>query len=208
MKYLRQKILVTLIVSALLLSACSTPVVTEAPETTAATTEATAEATTEATTTATEETTEATTVPTYTDDMLPMTIYEVADKIAKIKGYERVSDKLVVFNENNRSIGIINAVLVGGSFGSSISSIYLCEFDMSSEEYKALSEDGEFNYYFENGGSMGQLTVAAINKQYVVYIDAIPYENDRTAGIEDWETDPPYTLGNAQEAYEAFIALE
>ncbi len=234
MKDLKQKALITVLASAMFMTACSTTA-TEAPETTAAPTESTTtptEATTEATTTTTQETTEATTVPTYTDDMLPMTINEVADSVLKAMGTDYVIfDEFNPDNENyidpksyyekNQSVGIVNLIGLGRvlyhetvdedeEFNTIFVYVYIAEFDMDSEEYLNLADNGEFVFYFgrDNLYEVSK-SVTAINKQYVMSIYAV-LGNDYTVDYSNCveEEEPPFTIGKAQEAYEAFVALE
>lgn len=233
MKDLKQKALITVLASAMFMTACSTTA-TEAPETVTTTeaTTTTTEATTEATTTTTQETTEATTVPTYTDDMLPMTINEVADSILKAMGSDYVifdefnpdSEYYMdpkLYSEKNQSVGIVNLIGLGGTiyhetvdeddeFNTIFVYVYIAEFDMDSEEYLNLADNGEFVFYIGRDNLYEvPKSVTAINKQYVMSIYAVlgnDYIVDHSNCIEEEES--PFTIGKAQEAYEAFVALE
>lgn len=230
-----RKIMAAALASTILMTACSTTAGTEAPETTAATTEATSEATTEATTTTSEETTEATTVPTYTDDMLPMTINEVADAVLEAMGsdynifveFDPNSEWYIdpeAYSEKNRSVGIVNIIELGRIFYSETDNedeeyntkvvyVNIFEFDVNSEEYLKLIDDGEFSYYFGANTLYNEVLeytepVTAINKQYVISITAMLGNDYGFSSDDPSENEPPFTIGKAQEAYEAFIALK
>ena len=77
-------------------------------------------------------------------------------------------------------------------------SIY--EFDMTSEAYKELSVGSPLTYYWTNVEGAGQATVLAINKQFVYCYGIVSYGENK-------ETEPPFTIGNVQAGYEAFISL-
>ena len=202
---MKKKVLAAALTAVLLLSACSqtSPASVSEAEQTTTTTEATTASTTEATT---ESTTEATTVATYSDDMLPMSIDEVVETITKATGYSKVPEKEMPYNEKNKQLGIVDSKSII-YFGDTIYiEIHLVEFDMESDQYKTLKDGGEFEYYFPSGDNAAKLQIAAINKQYVTCIAAMPVTDGSVSG-DGWEIRPPYTMGKAQEAYDTFVSL-
>lgn len=201
---MKNKVIAAVLLATMLITACNTTTITESM-TSAMVVTTTAEETTAEATTTTTETTETTPEITFTDDMLPMTIDEVVETVLSAMGddYRRLN---IDFNENNKSIGIINdAVIVGytNDFGVEVC---ICEFDMQSEEYNTLPENSEFEYYFSDN-TLGKLAIAAINKQYVMYVCAMPAEDGVIGAAAEWDSEPPYSLGKAQEGYDAFVAL-
>ena len=209
---MKNKAIVAVLLATMLMTACNTETVTEstAPTTSAttATEETTVEITTETTTEATTEITETIPEVTYTDEMLHMSIDEVADAVltAMGSGYERLPAKYA-YNENNKSIGIVNVAVISGYTDDYGVEIYICEFDMESEEYIVLSDNSSFDFYFAGSDLMGELALSAINKQYVIYVCTMPAEDGVITGTDGWVTEPPYSIGKAQEGYDAFVAL-
>ena len=209
---MKNKAIVAVLLATMLMTACNTEPVTEsaAPTTSATTTteETTVEITTETTTEVTTETTETIIEVAYTDEMLHMSIDEVADAVltAMGSGYERLPAKYA-YNENNKSIGIVNVAVISGYTDDYGVEIYICEYDMESEEYIALLDNSSFDFYFVGCDVMGELALSAINKQYVIYVCTMPAEDGVITGTDGWVTEPPYSIGKAQEGYDAFVAL-
>ena len=79
--------------------------------------------------------------------------------------------------------------------------VWIFEFDTESKEYKELKEGGKVFYYERECPNSSVIT--AINGKYVICIEAV--ENDFRNNKKTVETAPKFTLGNAQEGYEAFI---
>lgn len=87
------------------------------------------------------------------------------------------------------------------------------EFDMDSKEYKELSENKEFKKFTVLGNpkkngeiewyyDADEAVATAINKQYVMYIYAIK------GNVDVEEEKAPFTISEAQKAYEAFKNLK
>ncbi|MCR4729578.1 MAG: hypothetical protein K5881_01485 [Saccharofermentans sp.] len=79
--------------------------------------------------------------------------------------------------------------------------VWIFEFDTESQEYKDLKEGSRLDYY-END-YINSAVVTAINGKYVLCIEASDYKVRKKQEIK--ETKPVFTLGNAQNGYEAFI---
>lgn len=117
--------------------------------------------------------------------------------------------------DENKKIGVLNYLCIGnddfhlekkiGNFDSYFVRIYVVEFDMSSDLYKGLATGT--NFMFFEGASKTKLNVTAINKQYVISISA-GLGTDGGYNSEDCEETVPFSIGKAQEGYEAFIKLK
>jgi len=229
---MKKKLISFLVMSTFLVSGCnnaySTTSVTasEATTTAAAATESTtAETTTKSTT---ESTTEATTQATFPENGLQMTIQDVAQALIKASDgdyqlyidYSLSSEDLdaPVLAAENRKVGIVNRIYLGQhelrkdySVASYVE-IFISEFDMNSEQYKALKVNKSFKYfngyYGYNDDGVKEWTmndnsniVTAINKQYVI---SIYTQNKKGVSREK----PPYKFGKADKVFKAFKALK
>lgn len=229
---MKKKIIAALLTSTLLISSCSTTAtesIVSEETTTTTTIETTIETTTETTT---EETTEATTTVTFPEDGLQMTIEEVAQTIVDAMGNEYYiysSDVEKEYWERvvnyNRSLGIVNFMTCGINYMSpedefvyedynSVAVIFnIFEFDMQLEEYASLCETYEFYQIFDDKNEPYPVSALAINKQYVITVYAQYAKLDKNGVYKSTsdvpqETQPPFTIGNTQAGYEAFLALE
>ena len=167
--------------------------------------------------TVTTETSQETTKPApLNPDGLTITIADVARYILADmgEGYGVSFFASDVNADENKKIGVLNYLCIDndnfhlekkiGDFDSYFVRIYVVEFDMSSELYKGLATGT--NFMFFEGASKTKLNVTAINKQYVISISA-GLGTDGGFKSEDCEETVPFTIGKAQEAYEAFINI-
>ncbi len=167
--------------------------------------------------TVTTETSQETTKPApLNPDGLTITIADVARYILADmgEGYGVHFFASDVNADENKKIGVLNYLCIGnddfhlekkiGNFDSYFVRIYVVEFDMSSDLYKGLATGT--NFMFFEGASKTKLNVTAINKQYVISISA-GLGTDGGYNSEDCEETVPFSIGKAQEAYEAFINI-
>ena len=195
-------------------------------ETTAATT---VTETTTATTETTVETTAEITAETTTREM-KMSIDEVAKAVISASdcGFNILPEtdpsnkeyNEAVIEKEMKAAGILNHRQIAyyledlKHYENSISVVVdIFEFDMDSKEYKELSENKEFKMFTvygtpkKNGSTewyydADEAVATAINKQYVIYIYAIK------GNVDVEEEKAPFTISEAQKAYEAFKNLK
>lgn len=163
----------------------------------------------------------------YTDEMLPMSIDEVAEALLQQMGedafilsiYDPSSEYYIdpeEYKDNNSSYGIINIISVGsyteeaeGEYDTELVEIDIYEFDMDSEEYKGLSVGDKFSAYVPYGGGLECTEiVTAINHQYVITVYAALGQEGELEDDMPAESEPPYTISGAKAAYDTFLALE
>lgn len=219
---MKRKAIAAILLSAVLLSACSskpdatTPTTlaeTETPATTVAeTTVLTAE-----TTEAAEVTEEVAAAPVRLDK----TVDDVIRTILNATG-----DEYFVFADDadmwqatiKNSEGIVDyktcgyiSRLEGDDMIDGYNTIYIVfevyELDMDSEQYKHVCENGEL--IISRGEDSFTKKHAFVNGQFVLIACGALCNNDEFHyGTDPQELEPPYTIGKVQEGYDAFIALK
>ena len=211
---MKNKTIAIALVTTILLTACNS---TTATESSVPSTEATTTTTVETTET-TETTTEATTETTYDENMLHMNIEEVAQSLVDVmgKGYVIPYGDSEYWDMEIESIdGVVNYMTCGyfdyldeeiDGYNYMYILFEIYEFDMQSEEYKQLCETGEFEKH-SNTNSYN-IKPLAINKQYALCVYAALGKDASIGTGFPTEQEPPYTIGNAQAGYEAFVNLE
>lgn len=214
---MKRKAIAAVLLSALLLSAC-----TKTPETSATiTTEATTTTTTVEETT-TETTTEATTEETTAElALLDMTTEEVIQAILDATGEEYfifVDDADSWQTTINSTEGVIDYMtcgyigrLEGDDMIDGYNTIYITfevyEFDVNSEQYKTVCETGEF--IISRGEDPFVKKHCVVNGQFVLIAGGALCNDDQFHfNVDPIEYDPPYTIGKTQEGYDAFISLK
>ncbi|MDO4421884.1 MAG: hypothetical protein Q4C15_07580 [Eubacteriales bacterium] len=221
---MKRKAIAAILLSAVLLSACSskpdatTPTTlaeTETPATTAAeTTEATTEDTeaTEATE-ASEKAAAPVRLDKNVDDVIQVILNATGDEYfvfaddadmwqATIKNSEGIVDY--------KTCGYISR-LEGDDMIDGYNTIYIVfevyELDMDSEQYKHVCENGELT--ISRGEDSFTKKHAFVNGQFVlIACGALCNDDEFHYGTDPQELEPPYTIGKVQEGYDAFIALK
>ena len=219
---MKRKAIAAILLSAVLLSACSskpdatTPTTlaeTEAPATTVAETTVLAAETTEAA----EVTEEVAAAPVRLDK----TVDDVIQVILNATG-----DEYFVFTDDadmwqatiKNSEGIVDyktcgyiSRLEGDDMIDGYNTIYIVfevyELDMDSEQYKHVCENGEL--IISRGEDSFTKKHAFVNGQFVlIACGALCNDDEFHYGTDPQELEPPYTIGKVQEGYDAFIALK
>ena len=219
---MKRKAIAAILLSAVLLSACSskpdatTPTTlaeTETPATTVAETTVLATETTEAS----EVTEEVAAAPVRLDK----TVDDVIQVILNATG-----DEYFVFTDDadmwqttiKNSEGIVDyktcgyiSRLEGDDMIDGYNTIYIVfevyELDMDSEQYKHVCEEGEL--IISRGEDSFTKKHAFVNGQFVlIACGALCNDDEFHYGTDPQELEPPYTIGKVQEGYDAFIALK
>ena len=219
---MKRKAIAAILLSAVLLSACSskpdatTPTTlaeTETPATTVAETTVLAAGTTEAA----EVTEEVAAAPVRLDK----TVDDVIQVILNATG-----DEYFVYTDDadmwqatiNNSEGIVDyktcgyiSRLEGDDMIDGYNTIYIVfevyELDMDSEQYKHVCENGEL--IISRGEDSFTKKHAFVNGQFVlIACGALCNDDEFHYGTDPQELEPPYTIGKVQEGYDAFIALK
>lgn len=218
---MKRKAIAAILLSAVLLSACSkpkttntaTPTETEAPATTVAETTVLAAETTEVA----EVTEEVAAAPVRLDK----TVDDVIRTILNATG-----DEYFVFADDadmwqatiKNSEGIVDyktcgyiSRLEGDDKIDGYNTIYIVfevyELDMDSEQYKHVCENGELT--ISRGEDSFTKKHAFVNGQFVLIACGVLCNDDEFHyGTDPQELEPPYTIGKVQEGYDAFIALK
>lgn len=219
---MKRKAIAAILLSAVLLSACSskpdatTPTTlaeTETPATTVAETTVLAAETTEAA----EVTEEVAAAPVRlgktVDDVIQVILNATGDEYfvfaddadmwqATIKNSEGIVDY--------KTCGYISR-LEGDDMIDGYNTIYIVfevyELDMDSEQYKHVCENGELT--ISRGEDSFTKKHAFVNGQFVLIACGALCNNDEFHyGTDPQELEPPYTIGKVQEGYDAFIALK
>lgn len=219
---MKRKVIAATLLSAVLLSACSSKPDATTP-TTLAETEAPATTVVETTVLATE-TTEAAEV---TEEVaaapvrLDKTVNDVIQVILDATG-----DEYFVFTDDadmwqatiKNSEGIVDyktcgyiSRLEGDDMIDGYNTIYIVfevyELDMDSEQYKHVCENGEL--IISRGEDSFTKKHAFVNGQFVlIACGALCNDDEFHYGTDPQELEPPYTIGKVQEGYDAFIALK
>ncbi len=219
---MKRKAIAAILLSAVLLSACSskpdatTPTTlaeTETPATTAAETTVLATETTEAS----EVTEEVAAAPVRLDKTVDDVIQVILDA---------TGDEYFVFTDDadmwqatiKNSEGIVDyktcgyiSRLEGDDMIDGYNTIYIVfevyELDMDSEQYKHVCEKGEL--IISRGEDSFTKKHAFVNGQFVlIACGALCNDDEFHYGTDPQELEPPYTIGKVQEGYDAFIALK
>lgn len=217
---MKRTAIAAILLSAVLLSACSkpeptdiaTPTETEAPATAVAETTVLAAETTEAA-----EVTEDAAAPVRldktVDDVIQVILNTTGDEYfvfaddadmwqATIKNSEGIVDY--------KTCGYISR-LEGDDMIDGYNTIYIVfevyELDMDSEQYKHVCENGELT--ISRGEDSFTKKHAFVNGQFVlIACGALCNDDEFHYGTDPQELEPPYTIGKVQEGYDAFIALK
>ena len=216
---MKRKAIAAILLSAVLLSACSSK-----PDATTPTTLAETEtpATTVAETTVlTAETTEAAEEVAAAPVRLDKTVDDVIQVILNATG-----DEYFVYTDDadmwqatiKNSEGIVDyktcgyiSRLEGDDMIDGYNTIYIVfevyELDMDSEQYKHVCENGEL--IISRGEDSFTKKHAFVNGQFVlIACGALCNDDEFHYGTDPQELEPPYTIGKVQEGYNAFIALK
>ena len=219
---MKKKAIAAILLSAVLLSACSSK-----PDATTPTTLAETEtpATTVAETTVlTAETTEASEV---TEEVAaaPVRLDKTVDDVIQVI-LDATGDEYFVYVDDadmwqatiKNSEGIVDyktcgyiSRLEGDDMIDGYNTIYIVfevyELDMDSEQYKHVCEKGEL--IISRGEDSFTKKHAFVNGQFVlIACGALCNDDEFHYGTDPQELEPPYTIGKVQEGYDAFIALK
>lgn len=219
---MKRKAIAAILLSAVLLSACSSK-----PDATTPTTLAETEtpATTVAETTVlTAETTEAAEV---TEEVAaaPVRLDKTVDDVIQVI-LDATGDEYFVYTDDadmwqatiKNSEGIVDyktcgyiSRLEGDDMIDGYNTIYIVfevyELDMDSEQYKHVCENGEL--IISRGEDSFTKKHAFVNGQFVlIACGALCNDDEFHYGTDPQELEPPYTIGKVQEGYDAFIALK
>lgn len=219
---MKRKAIAAILLSAVLLSACSskpdatTPTTlaeTETPATTAAETTVLAAETTEASEVTEEVAAAPVRLDKTVDDVIQVILDATGDEYfvytddadmwqATIKNSEGIVDY--------KTCGYISR-LEGDDMIDGYNTIYIVfevyELDMDSEQYKHVCENGEL--IISRGEDSFTKKHAFVNGQFVlIACGALCNDDEFHYGTDPQELEPPYTIGKVQEGYDAFIALK
>lgn len=219
---MKRKAIAAILLSAVLLSACSskpdatTPTTlaeTETPATTVAETTVLAAETTEASEVTEEVAAAPVRLDKTVDDVIQVILDATGDEYfvytddadmwqATIKNSEGIVDY--------KTCGYISR-LEGDDMIDGYNTIYIVfevyELDMDSEQYKHVCEEGEL--IISRGEDSFTKKHAFVNGQFVlIACGALCNDDEFHYGTDPQELEPPYTIGKVQEGYDAFIALK
>jgi hypothetical protein len=219
---MKRKAIAAILLSAVLLSACSskpdatTPTTlaeTESPATTVAETTVLAAETTEAAEVTEEVAAAPVRLDKTVDDVIQVILDATGDEYfvytddadmwqATIKNSEGIVDY--------KTCGYISR-LEGDDKIDGYNTIYIVfevyELDMDSEQYKHVCENGELT--ISRGEDSFTKKHAFVNGQFVlIACGALCNDDEFHYGTDPQELEPPYTIGKVQEGYDAFIALK
>lgn len=219
---MKRKAIAAILLSAVLLSACSskpdatTPTTlaeTETPATTVAETTVLAAETTEAAIVTEEVAAAPVRLDKTVDDVIQVILNATGDEYfvfaddadmwqATIKNSEGIVDY--------KTCGYISR-LEGDDMIDGYNTIYIVfevyELDMDSEQYKHVCENGELT--ISRGEDSFTKKHAFVNGQFVlIACGALCNDDEFHYGTDPQELEPPYTIGKVQEGYDAFIALK
>jgi len=215
---MKRKVIAAILLSAVLLSACSSK-----PDATTPTT--LAETETPATTVA--ETTENTEAAETTEEVAaaPVRLDKTVDDVIRVI-LNATGDEYFVFADDadmwqatiKNSEGIVDyktcgyiSRLEGDDMIDGYNTIYIVfevyELDMDSKQYKHVCENGEL--IISRGEDSFTKKHAFVNGQFVlIACGALCNDDEFHYGTDPQELEPPYTIGKVQEGYDAFIALK
>ncbi len=219
---MKRKAIAAILLSAVLLSACSskpdatTPTTlaeTETPATTVAETTVLAAEATEAAEVTEEVAAAPVRLDKTVDDVIQVILNATGDEYfvyaddadmwqATIKNSEGIVDY--------KTCGYISR-LEGDDMIDGYNTIYIVfevyELDMDSEQYKHVCEEGEL--IISRGEDSFTKKHAFVNGQFVlIACGALCNDDEFHYGTDPQELEPPYTIGKVQEGYDAFIALK
>lgn len=219
---MKRKAIAAILLSAVLLSACSskpdatTPTTlaeTETPATTVAETTVLAAETTGAAEVTEEVAAAPVRLDKTVDDVIQVILDATGDEYfvytddadmwqATIKNSEGIVDY--------KTCGYISR-LEGDDMIDGYNTIYIVfevyELDMDSEQYKHVCENGEL--IISRGEDSFTKKHAFVNGQFVlIACGALCNDDEFHYGTDPQELEPPYTIGKVQEGYDAFIALK
>lgn len=217
---MKRKAIAAILLSAVLLSACSKPEPTDI----ATQTETEAPATVAETTVLAAETTEAAEV-TEEVAVAPVRLDKTVDDVIQVI-LNATGDEYFVFADDadmwqatiKNSEGIVDyktcgyiSRLEGDDMIDGYNTIYIVfevyELDMDSEQYKHVCENGELT--ISRGEDSFTKKHAFVNGQFVlIACGALCNDDEFHYGTDPQELEPPYTIGKVQEGYDAFIALK
>ena len=219
---MKRKAIAAILLSAVLLSACSSKPDATTP-TTLAETETPATTVAETTVLATE-TTEASEV---TEEVAaaPVRLDKTVDDVIQVI-LDATGDEYFVYTDDadmwqatiKNSEGIVDyktcgyiSRLEGDDMIDGYNTIYIVfevyELDMDSEQYKHVCEEGEL--IISRGEDSFTKKHAFVNGQFVlIACGALCNDDEFHYGTDPQELEPPYTIGKVQEGYDAFIALK
>ena len=219
---MKRKAIAAILLSAVLLSACSSKPDATTPTTLAETeTPATTVAETTVLTAETTETSEVTEEVAAAPVRLDKTVDDVIQVILDATG-----DEYFVYTDDadmwqatiKNSEGIVDyktcgyiSRLEGDDMIDGYNTIYIVfevyELDMDSEQYKHVCENGEL--IISRGEDSFTKKHAFVNGQFVlIACGALCNDDEFHYGTDPQELEPPYTIGKVQEGYDAFIALK
>ena len=218
---MKRTAIAAILLSAVLLSACSkpeptdiaTPTETETPAITVAETTVLAAGTTEAAIVTEEVAAAPVRLDKTVDDVIQVILNATGDEYfvfaddadmwqATIKNSEGIVDY--------KTCGYISR-LEGNDMIDGYNTIYIVfevyELDMDSEQYKHVCENGELT--ISRGEDSFTKKHAFVNGQFVLIACGALCNNDEFHyGTDPQELEPPYTIGKVEEGYDAFIALK
>ena len=219
---MKRKAIAAILLSAVLLSACSSKPDATTP-TTLAETETPATTVAETTVLVTE-TTEAAEV---TEEVAaaPVRLDKTVDDVIQVI-LDATGDEYFVYTDDadmwqatiKNSEGIVDyktcgyiSRLEGDDMIDGYNTIYIVfevyELDMDSEQYKHVCENGEL--IISRGEDSFTKKHAFVNGQFVlIACGALCNDDEFHYGTDPQELEPPYTIGKVQEGYDAFIALK
>lgn len=213
---MKRKVIAAILLSAVLLSACSSKPDATTP-TTLAETETPATTVAETTVLAAETTEEVAAAPVRLDKTVDDVIQVILDA---------TGDEYFVYTDDadmwqatiKNSEGIVDyktcgyiSHLEGDDMIDGYNTIYIVfevyELDMDSEQYKHVCENGEL--IISRGEDSFTKKHAFVNGQFVlIACGALCNDDEFHYGTDPQELEPPYTIGKVQEGYDAFIALK
>ena len=213
---MKRKAIAAILLSAVLLSACSSKPDATTP-TTLAETETPATTVAETTVLAAETTEEVAAAPVRLDKTVDDVIQVILDATGdEYFVYTDDADMWQATIKNSEGIvdyktcGYISR-LEGDDMIDGYNTIYIVfevyELDMDSEQYKHVCEKGEL--IISRGEDSFTKKHAFVNGQFVlIACGALCNDDEFHYGTDPQELEPPYTIGKVQEGYDAFIALK
>ena len=213
---MKRKAIAAILLSAVLLSACSSKPDATTP-TTLAETETPATTVAETTVLTAETTEEVAAAPVRLDKTVDDVIQVILDATGD-EYFVYVDDADMWQATIKNSEGIVDyktcgyiSRLEGDDMIDGYNTIYIVfevyELDMDSEQYKHVCKNGEL--IISRGEDSFTKKHAFVNGQFVlIACGALCNDDEFHYGTDPQELEPPYTIGRVQEGYDAFIALK